>query len=48
MVQYFPAYFVFNALLSTLLLLNILWSYYILKVVYTVILGSTESIGKWH
>ena len=34
LVQYFPAYFIFNGLLSFLLLLNILWAYYICKVVY--------------
>lgn len=35
LLQYFPAYFVFNGLLSLLLLLNILWAYYICKVAYT-------------
>ena len=34
LVQYFPAYFIFNGLLSLLLLLNIMWAYLIIKVVY--------------
>lgn len=46
LVQYFPAYFIFNGLLSLLLLLNILWAYYILKVAYTALFGTTGTIAK--
>ena len=30
----FPAYYIFNALLSTLLILHVVWTYFILKIVY--------------
>jgi hypothetical protein len=46
LVQYFPAYFIFNGLLSLLLLLNILWAYYILKVVYATVVGNSDSIAN--
>merc|ERR1711983_28933 len=44
-VQYFPAYFIFNGLLSLLLLLNIMWAYFICKAVYAAVLN-TESIAN--
>lgn len=37
-VQYFGAYHVFMTMLSLLLVLNILWSYYIIKVAYVALL----------
>ncbi len=46
LVQYFPAYFLFNGLLSILLLLNIMWSYYICKVVYTAAIGTSDTIAN--
>lgn len=45
LLQYFPAYFLFNGLLSLLLLLNILWAYYICKVAYTA-LTTSETIAN--
>ena len=33
-VEMFPAYYIFNALLSTLLILHVVWTYFILKIVY--------------
>ncbi len=30
----FPAYYIFNILLSILLVLHVIWTYYILKIVY--------------
>ena len=37
-VQYFPAYFIFNGLLSLLLLLNIMWAYFICQAVYIAVI----------
>ena len=45
LVQYFPAYFIFNGLLSLLLLLNIMWAYYIIQAVYIALIGKS-SIAK--
>ena len=44
-VQYFPAYFIFNGLLSLLLLLNIMWAYFICKAVYMAVLRA-DSIAN--
>ena len=44
-VQYFPAYFIFNGLLSLLLLLNIMWAYFICKAVYAAVLNA-DSIAN--
>ena len=42
-VGMFPAYYVFNALLATLLILHVGWTYFILKVIYKAIYtGKTE------
>ena len=39
----FPAYYIFNVLLSTLLILHVIWTYYILKIVYQVVMsGAVE------
>ena len=46
LVQYFPAYYIFNGLLSLLLLLNILWAYYILKVAYAAYIGTNDTIAN--
>jgi len=32
--QMFPAYYIFNVLLSVLLILHVIWTYYIMKIVY--------------
>ena len=44
LVQYFGAYEVFNVLLSLLLILNILWFYYILKVAYIALVNSEKGV----
>jgi len=44
-VQMFPAYYIFNILLSVLLVLHVIWTYYILKIVYKA-LGSGKVIKK--
>merc|ERR1712117_351542 len=42
-VEMFPAYYIFNALLSTLLILHVVWTYFILKIVYKgIYTGKTE------
>ena len=33
-VEMFPAYYIFNGLLSILLVLHVIWTYFILKIVY--------------
>lgn len=33
-VEMFPAYYIFNGLLSTLLVLHVVWTYFILKICY--------------
>lgn len=38
-IQYFPAYHVFSLLLSTILILNLFWFYFIAKVGYLALLG---------
>jgi ceramide synthetase len=38
-VPMFPAYYIFNSLLLLLLLLHIIWTYFILKVLYRAILS---------
>ena len=43
-VQYFPAYFFFMTLLMSLLLLNIIWTYYILKVIYITLTGPSSTV----
>ena len=45
LVQYFPAYYIFNGLLSLLLLLNLVWAYYILKVAYSAFIGTVDTIA---
>ena len=44
LVQYFPAYFYFSILLSALLLLNIIWTYSILKVVYIALMSPNAKV----
>ena len=34
MVEMFPAYYIFNGLLSILLVLHVIWTYFILKMAY--------------
>ena len=33
-VEMFPAYYIFNGLLSILLVLHVIWTYFILKIIY--------------
>jgi len=43
LVEMFPAYYIFNFLLSILLVLHVIWTYYILKIAYrSVVIGTTE------
>lgn len=42
LIQYFPAYLFFNLLLSSLLTLNIYWTYSILKVSYVTIISRSK------
>jgi len=42
-VEMFPAYYIFNALLAILLMLHVIWTYFILKIVYKAMYtGKTE------
>lgn len=42
-VEMFPAYYIFNGLLSILLVLHVIWTYFILKIVYKAMYsGKTE------
>ena len=42
-VQMFPAYYIFNVLLSTLLILHVIWTYYILKILCQALLSGRVS-----
>ena len=44
LIQYFPAYFFFNLLLSSLLVLFIVWTYFIIKVAYINLLSPADSL----
>ena len=33
-VEMFPAYYIFNGLLAVLLVLHVIWTYFILKIIY--------------
>ena len=54
----FPAYYVFNFLLTTLLILHLFWGYFIIKVAYkvgknrpkqkTFLISSSGDAGRWH
>ena len=39
----FPAYYIFNVLLSTLLILHVIWTYYILKILCQALLSGRVS-----
>jgi len=42
-VEMFPAYYIFNGLLSILLVLHVIWTYFILKIIYKAMYsGKTE------
>merc|ERR1712223_71553 len=42
-VEMFPAYYIFNALLAILFMLHVIWTYFILKIVYKAMYtGKTE------
>ena len=43
-VEMFPAYYIFNALLSVLLVLHTIWTYYILKISYNAIYATPVRI----
>jgi len=42
----FPAYYIFNILLSILLVLHVIWTYYILKIVYKALSSGKVSAIK--
>ena len=46
MVEMFPAYYIFNGLLSILLVLHVIWTYFIMKIAYNALSSSKVSIGK--
>ena len=39
MVEMFPAYYIFNGLLSVLLVLHVIWTYFILKIAFHAVLA---------
>ena len=39
MVEMFPAYYIFNGLLSVLLVLHVIWTYFILKITFHAVLA---------
>ena len=41
-IEMFPAYIVFNLLLSTLLILHVFWTYFLLKLIYLAVLKGSE------
>jgi len=44
-VEMFPAYYIFNALLSVLLVLHTIWTYYILKISYNAIYATPGKVA---
>ena len=48
MVEMFPAYYIFNGLLSVLLVLHVIWTYFILKIAFHAVLAKkVESHLTW-
>ncbi|KAK2706250.1 ceramide synthase 6-like isoform X2 [Artemia franciscana] len=45
-IPFFPAYYIFNGLLCTLLLLHVIWTYYILRILWKVFNGSETSDSR--
>jgi hypothetical protein len=44
MVEMFPAYYIFNGLLSILLVLHVIWTYFIMKIAYNALSSSKVKI----
>jgi len=42
MVEMFPAYYIFNGLLSILLVLHVIWTYFILKIAFHAVLAKKD------
>jgi len=42
MVEMFPAYYIFNGLLSVLLVLHVIWTYFILKIAFHAVLAKKD------
>jgi len=42
MVEMFPAYYIFNCLLSVLLVLHVIWTYFILKIAFHAVLAKKD------
>jgi hypothetical protein len=48
MVEMFPAYYIFNGLLSILLVLHVIWTYFIMKIAYNALSSSkVKSFFFW-
>jgi hypothetical protein len=47
MVEMFPAYYIFNGLLSILLVLHVIWTYFIMKIAYNALSSSKVKILFW-
>ena len=45
-VEMFPAYYIFNGLLSILLVLHVIWTYFILKIIYKAMYSGKVRIIK--
>ena len=44
MVEMFPAYYIFNGLLSVLLVLHVIWTYFILKIAFHALLAKKVNV----
>ena len=44
-VEMFPAYYIFNGLLSILLVLHVIWTYFILKIIYKAMYSGKVNIS---
>jgi hypothetical protein len=43
LVEMFPAYYIFNGLLSVLLVLHVIWTYFIMKIAYNALSSAKVS-----
>ena len=44
--EMFPAYYIFNGLLTILLVLHIFWTYFIIKIIYKAMFTGKVSLSK--
>ena len=47
-VEMFPAYYIFNGLLAILLVLHVIWTYFILKIIYKAMYSGKVSFQPLH